>query len=176
MSWAKDLGEPGADDAAARQDLLDAIEREFAAIMRHVSGWHLPEFLAVDVTMSQAKLLYLVSAQPGVVMSALAAQLGVGLSAVSGLVDRLVEHGYLERREDPADRRQHRVTVSPEGASVIERMREMNQRHLRTLVEGMPVADLRTVREGVAALARHAARMTPLPTDQAPSPTERTSA
>ena len=83
-----------------------------------------PEFLAVDVTMSQAKLLYLVTAQPGIVMSALAAQLGVSLSTVSGLVDRLVEHGHIERREDPADRRQQRVTVTAEGASVVERMRE----------------------------------------------------
>jgi DNA-binding MarR family transcriptional regulator len=154
MTAAKDL-----DDTATRDALLDSIMSDIAGIMRHVADWHVPEFLAVDVTMSQAKLLYLVTAQPGIVMSALAAQLGVSLSTVSGLVDRLVEHGYLDRREDPADRRQQRVTVTPEGASVVERMREMNDHHLRTLLEGMSVADLRTVSAGIAALGRHAARL-----------------
>ena len=59
--------------------------------------------------MSQAKCLYVVSLRPGIGMSALAEQLDVGLSSASGLVDRLVEHGYLERHEDPADRRQQQV-------------------------------------------------------------------
>ena len=65
--------------------------------------------------MSQAKALYLVSVRPGVPMSALAAELGVGPSAVSGLVDRLVAHGYLERKEDALDRRQHLVTITDPG-------------------------------------------------------------
>ena len=171
MTRAKDRPH-GAEDDAARHQLLDAITTDVASIMRHVADWHVPEFLAVDVTMSQAKLLYLVYAQPGIVMSALAAQLGVSLSTVSGLVDRLVEHGYLERREDPVDRRQQRVTVTAEGASVVQRMREMNDHQLRTLLEGMSVPDLRTVHAGIAALGRHAARLdeerqpTPRPTTE----------
>ena len=156
---------PNGSDATKsdREALLDAIVTDFATIMRHVADWHVPEFLAIDVTMSQAKLLYLVTTHPGIVMSALAAQLGVGLSTVSGLVDRLVEHGYLERREDPADRRQQRVTVTPEGASVVERMREMNDHQLRTLLDGMSVPDLRVVGAGVAALSRHASHIDPSP-------------
>jgi DNA-binding MarR family transcriptional regulator len=157
-----------AKDQATRGALLDAIEADFGTIMRHVAGWHVPEFLSVDVTMSQAKLLYLVAAQPGIVMSALAAQLGVGLSTVSGLVDRLVEHGYLERREDPADRRQQRVTVTEQGTSVIEHLREMNQRHMRTLLDGLSIPDLRALRTGIAALGRQAQRI-----DQATAPTRR---
>ena len=39
-------------------------------------------------------------------MSDLVARLGVSLSTVSGLVDRVVDHGLATRREDPADRRQ----------------------------------------------------------------------
>jgi DNA-binding MarR family transcriptional regulator len=159
MTPAKDPGP--AKDSETRADLLDSIMGDIAAIMRHVADWHVPEFLAVDVTMSQAKLLYLVTTHPGIVMSALAAQLGVGLSTVSGLVDRLVEHGYLERREDPADRRQQRVTVTPEGASVVERMREMNEHQLRTLLAGMSVLDLRVVGAGIAALSRHASDIDP---------------
>ena len=105
--------------------------------MRHVAGWHAPDFLGLEVTMSQAKCLYVVSLRPGIGMSALAEQLNVGLSSASGLVDRLVEHGYLERHEDPADRRQQQVLLTPAGAAVVERIRELNAELLRALLAGL---------------------------------------
>ncbi|CAN5614370.1 hypothetical protein BH23CHL8_BH23CHL8_26960 [soil metagenome] len=138
-------------------DSREAVLAEFATIMRHVAGWHLPEFLAIDITMSQAKLLHLVAVQPGVAMSALAARLGVGLSAVSGLVDRLVEHGYIDRNEDPSDRRQQLVTPTPAGEVVIDRMRQMNLEHMQILLEGLSEAELDELRRGLSALARRAA-------------------
>jgi DNA-binding MarR family transcriptional regulator len=126
-------------------------------MMRHLAGWHVPDFLAVDVTMPQAKVLYLVSAQPGIGMSALASQLGVGLSTVSGLVDRLVEHGYVERREDPSDRRHQQVTVTASGRAVVEQLREMNLSHMRLLLDGLSLDDLRAISTAVDALGRRAA-------------------
>lgn len=45
---------------------------------------------------------------------ALAAQLGMGPSAVTGLVDRLERAGYVRRTPDPADRR--RVLISADAA------------------------------------------------------------
>jgi DNA-binding MarR family transcriptional regulator len=150
---------PTNDLALSRRDLEDKIVAGFGQMMRHVAGWHVPEFLAIDVTMSQAKLLYIVTAQPGIVMSALASRLGVGLSTVSGLVDRLVEHGYLDRREDPSDRRQQRLTVTPDGASAVDRLREINLRHMRTLLDGLALTELRALSVGFAALGRSAARI-----------------
>ena len=90
------------------EDILD----RFETLMRHAAGSHAPEFLGVDVTMPQAKVLYLVSLQPDLPMSAIAARLGVGPPAVSGLVDRLVALGYVERREDPGDRRQQLISTT----------------------------------------------------------------
>ena len=95
-----------------RQPVEEEILDLFHSLMRHVAESHAPEFLGVDVTMSQAKALYLLSVRPGMPMSAIAAELGVGPSAVSGLVDRLVAQGYVERREDPVDRRQQLVTIT----------------------------------------------------------------
>lgn len=159
----------------------EAIVEHFGSLMRHVSGWHAPGFLALDVTMSQAKCLYIVALRPGIGMSALAAQLRVGLSAVSGLVDRLVEHGYLERQEDPVDRRQQRLSLTDAGAAVIERIRELNTDLLRMLLAGLSAAELRALRTGIAALDREARhidqsglRATEL--ELAPADDERTSA
>jgi DNA-binding MarR family transcriptional regulator len=140
----------------ARRDASDAILEHFNSLMRHLAGWHAPEFLGVDVTMSQAKCLYLAAVHPGIGMSALAQHLHVGLSAVSGLVDRLVEHGYLERREDPSDRRQQQVSVTATGAAALDRIRELNAELLRTLLRGLTVPELESLRRGISALDREA--------------------
>jgi DNA-binding MarR family transcriptional regulator len=141
---------------AKRAVATDAVLEHFGSLMRRLAGWHAPEFLGVDVTMSQAKCLYLASVHPGIGMSALAEHLHVGLSAVSGLVDRLVDHGYLERHEDPTDRRQQQVSVTAAGAAALERIRELNAELLRTLLRGLTVAELEALRRGIAAIDREA--------------------
>lgn len=157
-------------------DAADAILGHFGSLMRHVAGWHAPDFLGVDVTMSQAKCLYVVSVRPGIGMSAMAEQLRVGLSSVSGLVDRLVEHGYLERHEDPRDRRQQQVSLTAAGASVVEHIRELNAELLRSLLAGLSSAELESLREGMAAIARQARAIYPVEPSSATLSHERTSA
>src|SRR5438105_13907527 len=57
-------------------------------------------------TMSQLRALSLiVAAQHGLSSRELATLLGVGASAITPLVDRLVEHGFVRRLEDQHDRR-----------------------------------------------------------------------
>ena len=129
---------------------------DFETLVREMASAHAPEFLEVDVTMSQAKVLYMVSIHPGTNMSMVATRLGVGLSAVSGLVDRLVEHGYLTRQEDADDRRQHLLELSPQGTLVIERIRELNVRHFERLIAGLSGDELEALHRGIAAMAREA--------------------
>jgi DNA-binding MarR family transcriptional regulator len=135
---------------------IEAILGHFGSLMRHVAGWHAPDFLGLEVTMSQAKCLYVVSLRPGIGMSLLAEQLDIGLSSASGLVDRLVEHGYLERHEDPSDRRQQQVLLTPAGAAVVERIRELNAELLRRLLAGLTDTELHSLRVGMAALDQEA--------------------
>lgn len=136
-----------------------AILADFESLMRHVAQRHAPEFLEIDVTMSQIKVLYMASVRPDTNMSMVAAQLHVGLSAVSGLVDRLVEHGLLTRHEDPVDRRQHLLNVSPKGARVLERVRELNTAHLERLLSGLSERELDALHDGIAALEREAHKL-----------------
>lgn len=152
-----------------------AILEHFDSLMRHVAGWRVPDFLGVEVTMSQAKCLYLAAVHPGIGVSALAEHLHVGSSAVSGLVDRLVEHGYLDRHEDPADRRAQLVSLTPAGVHVLDRIREFNADLLRTLLQGMSPAELDGLQLGLAALAREARRAFPSDYDSGQLRHERTS-
>jgi DNA-binding MarR family transcriptional regulator len=133
-----------------------AIERVIVAyeeMMVRLSTTHAREFLEVGVTMSQAKVLYLVQAAPGLRMSDLSARLGVSLSTVSGVVDRLVDQGLLARRDDPADRRHVVLRITDPGATQLELFRELNAGQVRTLLARVSAADLTIVERAIAILA-----------------------
>ena len=136
----------------ARDATVTLILEHFASLTRRAAGWHAPDFIGLEVTMSQAKCLYVVGLHPGISLSAVAEQLGVGLSAASGLVDRLVEHGYLRRQEDPADRRQHQLQVTDAGAAAIDTVREINTNFFRALLAGLANEELDALCVGLAAL------------------------
>ncbi len=139
-------------------DTVDAILDHFRSFMRQAALWQEPGILGIDVTMSQAKCLFVSSLHPGISMSGLAAQLHVGPSAASALVDRLVEHGYLARREDAHDRRQQLVSVTEAGGEVIERFRQFSADRLAELLGGLSIPELEALLVGIAALERQAGR------------------
>lgn len=114
---------------------------------------HAPEFAAVDLTMAQAKLLYVVTASGDLSMSEIAARLGVTISTASGAVDHLVSMGLLNRVDDPANRRQVRVSVTPLGLDTLERMRELSTRQLRQMFDLVGDADLAVIERALHILA-----------------------
>ena len=142
-----------------REPLEEEILDLFHTLMRHVATSHAPEFLGVDMTMSQAKALYLLSVRPAATMSSIAAELGVGASAVSGLVDRLVAQGYVERKEDPSDRRQQLVTITDAGTATLDQMREMRAQVTLRMLKGLDDDELEAFRTSLIALDREVQRL-----------------
>ena len=121
--------------------------------MHRLIEGHVPEFTEVGVTMAQAKVLYVVAAAGELRMSELASRLGVGMSAASEQVDRLVDLGFLTRRSDAADRRQVVVTTTPAAVELLERFRELNQRQLRELLERLDADELAVVDRSIEIFA-----------------------
>jgi DNA-binding MarR family transcriptional regulator len=154
---------------ATRSSVVDEVIAGYEALMHRLADSHAPEFLEIAITMPQAKLLYLVAFSGELHMSTLVQRLGVSLSTVSGLVDKVVDHGLATRREDPADRRQVLVGLTAEGAAFIDRFRELNARQMRTLLDALEDDELEQVRAALGHLARAAARIVPAPT-QASAP------
>jgi DNA-binding MarR family transcriptional regulator len=145
----------------ARDATIEGVVRHWSELMTRSASWHAPEFLSIDVTMAQAKVLHLAALEPATRMSSLAARLGVTLPTLSGVVDRLVGLSCLERRADSSDRRQVMVAVTPQGAEVIERFRELGSRTLRTLLSGLEPDELAGLARGVAALVARAEAVGP---------------
>lgn len=148
------MSEPHQDGAGpSRLAMVDRIVAGHEDLMHRLAGTHAPEFLEIGVTMPQAKVLYLVIASGEIRMSELSARLGVSLSTVSGLVERLVEHGLATRHDDPADRRQVVVSATTAGHHLIERFRELNAAQLRAMLDSLGDDDLVVVERGIALLA-----------------------
>lgn len=144
-----------------RDATIEGVLRDWSELMTRSASWHARDFLSIDVTMAQAKLLHLAALEPATRMSSLAARLGVTLPTLSGVVDRLVGLSCLERRADPSDRRQVMVAVTPEGTEIIERFRELGARTFRTLLAALEPDELADLARGVAALVARAATVEP---------------
>ena len=133
--------------------------------MHRLVASHAPEFTEVNVTMAQAKVLYVVMAAGRLRMSELAARLGIGSSSASELADRLVEMGLLIRSQAPDDRRQVVVSATPDAEALLERFRELNQRQLRELLDQLETDELDIIERSLEvfglAIDRRAAAVTP---------------
>jgi DNA-binding MarR family transcriptional regulator len=143
-----------------RSDIVAEVIAGYEALMQRLADTHTPEFLEIAISMPQVKLLYLLGAGGELHMSALVHRLGVSLSTISGLVDKVVDQGLASRREDPADRRQVMVGLTPAGHDFIDRFRELNARQMRELLDLLGDDDLARVRDAMAALTVAADRLT----------------
>jgi DNA-binding MarR family transcriptional regulator len=139
----QDSGRPALDRALAAAEVFQ----------QRLMALHAAEFTTLDITMAQAKLLYVVATAGELSMSEIAQRLGVTVSTSSGAVDRLVELGLLARSDDPANRRQVRVSVTPSGSTTLGQLRELSNRQLRTLFDLVGDEDLDLVERALRILA-----------------------
>ena len=77
----------------------------------------------LDISITQMKTLH-VLAEGGseVSVKELSDRLGLSLPGASRIVDALMRRGWLERREDPDDRRMKRVRITDDGRKVLDRI------------------------------------------------------
>jgi DNA-binding MarR family transcriptional regulator len=96
-----------------------------------------------NLTMRQLKVVMILSGQDSASGQDLATHLDVGLGTVTGIVDRLVAHGLVTRREDPHDRRIRRVELTPAGRTLIEQIADAGLTEFRRLLQHLDTPTLR---------------------------------
>ena len=143
-------------DTNDRAAAVESVIAGYDDLMRSLAEIHAPEFLEIAVTMPQAKVLYLLGAVGDLHMSDLVARLGVSLSTVSGLVDRIVDQGLATRRDDPADRRQVVVALTAQGAAFLDRFRDIGAGQMRDLLARVTDDELDVIRTSLSILSRAA--------------------
>jgi DNA-binding MarR family transcriptional regulator len=83
-----------------------------ALTLIHEAGLTMPQVIALSLLHHEGQLP----------ISTLSRRLGLSLSATSAMVQRLVELGLVARTEDPSDRRQKQVTLTPEGFTFVDKV------------------------------------------------------
>jgi DNA-binding MarR family transcriptional regulator len=109
---------------------LDGIMPRYAQVLRHV--------LAADqgagrLTLPQLRLLQALAAtETGIALTTqLARQMDVTVPTMTSRIDGLVERGFVERRPDPASRRQVHLLLTPSGRAHLDRCQTLIRARLR---------------------------------------------
>ena len=89
------------------------------------------------ITRSQWWVLSNLSRHDGMMQTELATMLDVGKVTVGGLVERLEQAGWVERRADPADRRARRVHLTPKARRVLSDIRRAGHEMNETAFDGL---------------------------------------
>lgn len=121
-------------------------------IYRHVSVGPLDVWENLELTKAQLRTLVLLKEGPAR-MSAIATRLGISLPAATGLIDRLVAKGLVERDRDPDDRRAVVCRVARKGTKVLDRLSELGRGEFLDVVQHLTPEQLDRVIDGVAILA-----------------------
>jgi DNA-binding MarR family transcriptional regulator len=87
------------------------------------------------LTMPQHQTLHMLMYEGSCSVSTLTKKLGMSVSAVSHLAQRLVEMGFVAREEDPHDRRQKTLSLAPAGKKLVERLMKARFKEMRGSVE-----------------------------------------
>jgi DNA-binding MarR family transcriptional regulator len=140
-------------DAANVRPAVARTVARFEAFQHSLMAAHADEFTTVDLTMAQAKLLYVVMAAGGLSLTEIAGRLRVTASTASGAVDHLVGLGLLARADDPANRRQIRVSITQPGIETIERISELGKRQMAALFGLVADADLAVIERAIGILS-----------------------
>lgn len=133
-------GDPARDALVA--EIFDLYGRTHSLSLELVGPMPVPP----DLTMQQVRVLGLVAGEPGLTVQALGHTLAVSTPTASGLVERLVDKGLLERVDDESDRRVRRLRMTAEGAAVLGRMDSMFARVMRVVFSLLSTEELEQFR------------------------------
>lgn len=100
-----------------------------------------------ELTVVQFFTLRLLAREERLKVTDIAACLGVTLSAITGLINRLYKLGLVTRDPDDADRRIVWIKLTPKGQELIDQLNEKRALKLAELLREMPEEDFRKFEE-----------------------------
>ena len=134
--------------------------REWMDVFMHRSmrGWnHFAK--STGLSMPQFSILMQLHHKGPCGMSEISGRFDISAAAASQLVDKLVHADYLERTEDPTDRRAKLLTLSDKGKELINHGTEERYRWMDDLASTLSVEDQKKVSEALVLLTNAAKQM-----------------
>lgn len=102
-----------------------------------------------DVTLPQYRALVVLAAEGSVTASVLAERLGVHVSTVTRLVDRLVDRDLVRRSRSARSGREVDIRLAPAGTRLLRGVTRRRIAEIRSVVDQMTVTDRRSLIRGL---------------------------
>lgn len=133
----------------------------FADLVQTVRTLHLATggqqpWLLLDLTMAQFKSVLLLVFTGGMTSRGLADQLGVGPSAVTQLVDRLVDQKLAIREPDESDRRVTWIRPTTKAKTLQDDLMQTSRPRLAEVLQGLNPKEMAMVRQAMTLLLERA--------------------
>jgi DNA-binding MarR family transcriptional regulator len=139
--------------AESRDELIARIIDLYASINHAMRQLKAEPWMELDLTIAQLKSLVFISHEGSTNPKNLAMALGVTPSNVTGIVDRLIEQGLVNRREDPQDRRMLRLRSTEKGEALLTGLREKAIAGLSSVLAKMSSEELSVLVTGLSSFA-----------------------
>jgi DNA-binding MarR family transcriptional regulator len=141
----------------AESEQLIAEIREAQRRLQHLFAYDRADPLfSSHLTVSQLRILLLLSRGYAMSGGEIADRIGVKLAALSGMIDRLVVGGLVLRQGDPHDRRVRRISLSPAGTELIDNIINAGAERQRGVLDRLSPGELATVASAMRILVRAA--------------------
>ena len=134
--------------------------REWMDVFMHRSmrGWN--QFAkSTGLSMPQFSILMQLHYKGPCGMSEISERFDVTAAAASQLVDKLVQAGYIERTEDPSDRRAKLLKLSTNGAKLVDNGIQERYRWMDELTSRLSAAEQTKISEALTLLTEAARQM-----------------
>jgi len=117
----------------SREELTQRLVESVEHLNRQLRLDRLSEWQDLDLTIPQAKTLFLLEREGPQRMGTIAGALGLAVSATTTVVDRLVDRGLATRLSDPKDRRVVICELTEQGRQAADRFWMIGHERLRSL-------------------------------------------
>lgn len=93
-------------------------------LFKHLESKGPRPWIKLDMTREQLRVAFLIAHDKGISPSAVAGILGVPKANVTGVIDRLVKKGIVNRKENPKDRRSYILTMTAKGEERVAQLKQ----------------------------------------------------
>ncbi len=133
-------------------DLAEQVREQFATLVRLLALVEMQAWMSLDITMAQFKVMLFLWQARRARVGVLAENLGIHVSNVTGILDRLVEAGFVCREEDAGDRRLVVSRLTPKGEATLASLYEGRAARIHDRLTKLDAGQLTALRTGLEAL------------------------
>lgn len=139
-----------------KKDLIKQAMEMQEKVNQLILEYSAENWLSLDLTIAQLKSIVYIYSKGKTNLRELAQALDVTPSVVTGIVDRLILHGMINRTANPNDRRSQWLTVTDKGEALLDNIRQKSSQEISHILGTLSPKDLSTLVRGFSAFIKSA--------------------